>query len=124
MVTPNNRFERSRVCVFGWAKEGVDDWDKAASLVGDAPPRRSISSLDAAAMATPDREDTIVRVGCGAVVGLFVGLALLVGTVSYFANSTLGLVSAVAVSVLVCAVLAWRFGDRFFQALHKWIRWL
>ena len=90
---------------------------------GEAP-RRSTSSLDAAAMATPDRQDTIVRVGCGAVVGLIVGFALLVGTVSYLANSIVELVVVVAGSVAICAALAWRFGDRFFQALHKWIRWL
>ena len=34
----------------GWrlrlAKEGIDDLDKAASLVGNATPRRSTSSLD------------------------------------------------------------------------------
>jgi hypothetical protein len=75
-------------------------------------------------MATPDRQDAIVRVGCGAMVGLFVGLVLLVGTVSYEANSMVELMLAVAGSVVVCAALAWRFGDRFFQALHKWIRWL
>jgi hypothetical protein len=75
-------------------------------------------------MPTPDPQDSIVRVGCGAVVGLFVGFALLVGTVSYVANSIVELVLIVAGSVVVCAVLAWRFGDRFFQALHKWIRWL
>ena len=75
-------------------------------------------------MATPDHQDTIVRVGCGAVVGLFVGFALLVGTVSYEANSTVALILVVAGSVVVCAALAWRFGERFFQALHKWIRWL
>jgi hypothetical protein len=74
-------------------------------------------------MATPERQDTIVRVGHGAVVGLIVGFALLVGTVSYLANSMVELVLVVAGSVVVCAVLAWRFGDRFFQALHKWIRW-
>jgi hypothetical protein len=28
------------------AKEGVDDWDKPASFVVDATPRRSTSSLD------------------------------------------------------------------------------
>jgi uncharacterized protein YacL len=98
--------------------------DKLPSFDAGEAPRRSTSSLDAAAMATPDRQDTIVRVGCGAVVGLFVGLALLVGTVSYLANSTLELLMTVVVSILLCAVLAWRFGDRFFRALHKWIRWL
>jgi uncharacterized membrane protein (Fun14 family) len=75
-------------------------------------------------MATPDRQDILVRVGCGAVVGLIVGLALVVGTVSYFANSVVEFILTVAASVLVCAVLAWRFGDRFFQTLHKWLRWL
>ena len=57
-------------------------------------------------------------------VGLFVGLALLVGTVSYIENSMVELVLSVAGSVVVCALLAWRFGDRFFQALQKWIKWL
>jgi uncharacterized membrane protein (Fun14 family) len=90
---------------------------------GEAP-RRSTSSLDDAEMATPDRQDTIVRVGCGAVVGLIVGFALLVSTVSYLANSIVGLILLVAGSIVVCAVMAWRFGDRFFQALHKWLRWL
>jgi uncharacterized protein YacL len=75
-------------------------------------------------MATPDRQDTIVRVGCGAVVGLIVGFALLVSTVSYLANSIVGLILIVAGSMVVCAAMAWRFGDRFFQALHKWLRWL
>ena len=57
-------------------------------------------------------------------VGFFVGLALVVGTVSYLANSIVELVLVVAGSVVIFAALAWRFGDRFFQALHKWIRWL
>ncbi len=86
--------------------------------------RRSAQSLDAAPMATPDRQDTIVRVGCGAVIGLIVGLALAVGTVSYLANSGAELILTVGGSVVVGSILAWRFGDRFFQALHKWLRWL
>jgi hypothetical protein len=36
-----------------WAKEGVDDWDKSASLVGNALPRRSASSLDDRIMTLP-----------------------------------------------------------------------
>ena len=98
--------------------------DNSASVGGGEAPRRSTSSLDAAAMAPPDPQDTVVRVGCGAVVGLFVGFALLVGTASYFANSLVQLILTVAGSVVVCAAFAWRFGDRFFQALHKWIDWL
>jgi len=44
-VPPNNRFARSRGSIFGDAKEGVDDSDKAASFDADAAPRRSTSSL-------------------------------------------------------------------------------
>jgi hypothetical protein len=54
---------------------GVDDRDKAASFGDNAFPRRPTSSLDDAAMATPDPQDTFVRVGCGAVVGLLLFLA-------------------------------------------------
>jgi hypothetical protein len=42
--SPNNRFERSRGRL-RCAREGVDDWDKAASLGVNATPRRSTSSL-------------------------------------------------------------------------------
>jgi hypothetical protein len=42
----NNRFERSREYRLRRAKEEVDDWDKAASFVLGALPRRSTSSLD------------------------------------------------------------------------------
>jgi hypothetical protein len=73
-------------------------------------------------MATPDRQETIVRLGCGAIVGLIVGFGLLVGTVSHLANSVLEIALFVGGSVVVCALLAWRFGDRFFHALHKWLR--
>jgi uncharacterized protein YacL len=74
-------------------------------------------------MATRDPQDTIVRIGCGAIVGLLIGLALLVGTASYFANSIVDLIFIVVGCVVVCAALGWRFGDRFFQGLHKWIGW-
>ena len=75
-------------------------------------------------MATPEFQDTIVRVGCGTVVGVFVGLAFVVGTASYFANSIVDLILIVVGSIVTCVALAWRFGDRFLQSLHKWIDWL
>jgi hypothetical protein len=37
-----------------WAKEGVDDWNKAISLIGDASPRRSTSSLGETAVSKID----------------------------------------------------------------------
>jgi len=42
---PNKRLERSRGLRLRWAKEGVDDWDKAVSFCRRATPRRSTSSL-------------------------------------------------------------------------------
>jgi hypothetical protein len=45
-MTPNNRFERSRGAS-SMSHGGVDDWDKSASLVVCAIPRRSTSSLEA-----------------------------------------------------------------------------
>jgi hypothetical protein len=80
-------------------------------------------ALDAAYMSTPESQETFVRIGCGAGVGLLVGLGTIVGTVSYWADSTVALVCVVTLSVIVCGLLGWRFGDRFFHSLHKWIGW-
>jgi hypothetical protein len=56
-------------------------------------------------------------------VGLLVGAAIVVGTASYWGNSSVALAGVVFVSVVVCAFLGWRFGDRFFNSMHKWIGW-
>jgi hypothetical protein len=74
-------------------------------------------------MSMPDRPETITRIGCGVMVGLLVGFAIVVGTASFYANSIGTFVLVVGLSVAVCAFLGWRFGDRFFHSLHKWIRW-
>lgn len=71
-----------------------------------------------------DAEDTVVRLGCGAVVGLFVGLVLLVGFGTQFLRSRWAMGVLVLLSVVVCADLAWKMGDRFFHSMHNWIRWL
>jgi hypothetical protein len=47
---PNHRFERSRGRILGEARREVDDWDKPASFIGNATPRRSTSSLDGTLM--------------------------------------------------------------------------
>ena len=77
-------------------------------------------------MATPDYQDTIVRVGCGAVLGLFVGLAMPSATGKVEGIDCRGgtVVAVVGVSLWFARHWALRFGDRFFQALHKWIGWL
>jgi uncharacterized protein HemY len=64
-----------------------------------------------------------VRVLCGAIAGLLLGAVLVVGTASYYANSVTSLAAVVAISVTVCALLAWRFGDRVLQSVHKLIQW-
>jgi hypothetical protein len=71
----------------------------------------------------PDVPEKITRIGCGALVGLVVGFALAVGTLSYYANSVATFGVVVGLSVAACAILALAFGDRFFQFLHKWLRW-
>jgi hypothetical protein len=75
-------------------------------------------------MSTPEAQESFARIGCGALVGLLLGLAIAVGTASYWANSISALVCVVALAVVFCALIGWRFGDRFFHSLHKWIGWL
>jgi hypothetical protein len=74
-------------------------------------------------MTTQATQEALARGVVGALIGLLVGLLLLVGTVSYYANSIVVLAAVVALSVVVCATLAWRYGDRFIQSMHKWIQW-
>jgi hypothetical protein len=75
-------------------------------------------------MSLPNSQETFVRIGCGALVGLLVGLAIVVRTVGYWAKSLAVILCMVALSVAICALIGWRFGDRFFHSLHKWIGWL
>jgi ABC-type amino acid transport system permease subunit len=75
-------------------------------------------------MSAQGTQETLVRSVVGALIGLVIGLLLVVGTASYYANSIAALAGVVAVSVILCAVMAWRFGDRFIQSVHKWIQWL
>jgi hypothetical protein len=71
----------------------------------------------------PESQEAFVRIGCGALVGLLVGAAIVVGTAGYWGNSMVAFAGVVVVSVVVCAVLGRRFGDRFFSYMHKWIGW-
>jgi hypothetical protein len=74
-------------------------------------------------MSLPDFPETVTRIGFGAIVGLVAGFIFVVGTASFYANSAGAFVIVVGLSVAACSFLGWRFGDRFFQSLHKWIRW-
>ncbi len=57
-------------------------------------------------MTAQGREDAIIRTACGALVGLFVGLVLLVRLASNFTSSVVEFVLVVVGSVVVCAGLA------------------
>lgn len=75
-------------------------------------------------MEKPDNLEQVMRFGCGAVVGLAVGPMIVVGTASLYLNSAIAMGAVVVLSAVICGFLGWRFGDRFFHSLHKWIRWL
>jgi O-antigen/teichoic acid export membrane protein len=68
--------------------------------------------------------EAATRIGCGAVVGLVVGLVFVVSAAISFSKSGVALGAVVLLSIVVCGFLGWRYGDRFFHSLHKWIRWL
>jgi TRAP-type C4-dicarboxylate transport system permease large subunit len=68
-------------------------------------------------------EDSIVRLGCGALVGLFLGVAIVVGTLSFWANTTAAFVVVVALSIVIGAWLGWRYGNRFFHSMSTWMGW-
>jgi hypothetical protein len=75
-------------------------------------------------MPQPQPLETATRIGCGAFIGLLVGLVVVVGLVGSIGDSRVAMAAFVALSVLVCAFLGWRLGDRFFQSLHRWLPWL
>lgn len=77
-----------------------------------------------AKMPAPDLPEATTRIGCGVVVGLVAGLIVVVGTGTIFLNSGVAMAAVVVLSIAVCGFLGWRYGDRFFHSLHKWIRWL
>jgi hypothetical protein len=118
----NKRFERSRSGGFDEPWREVDDWDKSAPLDGNAGPRRSTWLLDVADMSTRDSPEAPIRIGCGALIGLMVGFILVGATLSFYASS-LAILVVVGLSTVACAVLAWRFGDRFYSSLIKFLRW-
>ena len=63
-------------------------------------------------MPTSDVPEKITRIGCRVVVGLVVGFALAVDTVSYYAHSVATFVVVIGLSVAACVILALGFGDQ------------
>lgn len=50
--------------------------------------------------------ETAVRIGCGAIVGLVMGLSVVGGPAGTFLGSTVAMGVVVAVSIIACAALA------------------
>ena len=66
---------------------------------------------------------TGVRLGCGTVVGLALGVPWAIGSLIAHNSGSLAAVELIA-SVTVCAFLSCRYGDRFYEVLAKWLPWL
>jgi hypothetical protein len=76
-----------------------------------------IESRSALAGRTPDAFEMKVRFGCGAMLGLIVGLGMCVGLAPL---STLNACMLVGIAVATCGICAAYFGDSFWANL----RWL
>jgi len=73
--------------------------------------------------------EQVTRIGCGAVVGLVVGVCLSIGVAGFlssrFTFSAKWRVGAIVLtSVVTCAYLVWRFGNRFFHSIPEWFQGL
>jgi hypothetical protein len=79
----------------------------------DAPTGRS----------SPRNSATGVRLGCGALLGVVLGVPLVLSSAISYGSALISAAEFMA-CVTVCAILSWRFGDRFYEMLAKWFFWL
>ncbi|MDF1800379.1 MAG: hypothetical protein P1V81_14470 [Planctomycetota bacterium] len=66
-------------------------------------------------MKARDGSEAAARLGCGALLGLVLGASY----GFYWTDTSLGFVAYLIVFVLVCALSALRFGDRFWLGLRS-----
>lgn len=65
----------------------------------------------------PDKFEIKVRFGCGALLGLFIGI-FVAARITY---ESFGAFAVIWLAVIiVCGLLAVRYGDRFWEDLGKW----
>lgn len=70
---------------------------------------------------TPDGTESVMRIGCGGAFGLLLGASLLLFDPLGSKGANIGFLIVFA---LVCALLAWRFGDRFWHWVKElFSRW-
>jgi ABC-type antimicrobial peptide transport system permease subunit len=72
-------------------------------------------------MSARDSPEALIRIGCGAFIGLTVGFIIVAATLSFYASS-IEVLLVVGLSMAVCVVVAWRFGDQVYRSLSKWLR--
>ena len=71
-----------------------------------------------------DPKDSVARIGCGAALGLLVGLSLIINFVlSPWAVPAWLMLLILTVSIAALAALGYIYGDRLFHSAHRWLRW-
>lgn len=68
----------------------------------------------------PEALEKRVRFGCGALLGLFIGLS---GGLSWWVANGVGFWLLLLVPVVICGWLASRRGDRFWERIGPWLWW-
>lgn len=82
---------------------------------------QTVGQVDHAMTKTPDREEAVLRMGCGAIAGFLVavnGVWMLRHDLGLSERLLLGAAGAV-----LCAFLAYRYGERFWVGLRDWLHW-
>jgi len=67
-----------------------------------------------------DKTTTVVRFGCGSLVGLVSGFVF---AMQNFETSTRNTIIACAIFIILFGILAVRYGDRFWEKLSNYIYW-
>lgn len=55
-----------------------------------------------------------VQAGCGAIIGALIGVGE-IGVIGWGRGSVLGLTVAIGIPAAIAALLAWQYGDRFWE---------
>jgi len=66
--------------------------------------------------------ESSLRIGCGALIGIFIGAVLGSVVLVEFGSSAALAAGVVTTAVFFCAFLGWRHGDRFFLSIARGIR--
>jgi anaerobic C4-dicarboxylate transporter len=71
-----------------------------------------------------DPKDSVIRIGCGATLGVLVGLSLIINVVlSPWAVPAWLIVLILTAAIAALAALGYIYGDRLFHFAHRWLRW-